>query len=191
VPDPAVENRAGQPLFSTYRDRAAVYPGAGRTVKYAVSRPIRPACRTPGTRRLDLSRFDYELPSSLIAQRPLASRAASRMLVMPRGGGELVDAAFRDLASHLRPGDLLVFNDTRVMAARFLGRKPSGGRVEVMLERTLDDTAALARVRASHSPRAGETLRLEGGARVEVLGREGELFSNPTRRIAWTHSTRS
>ena len=125
---------------------------------------------------LDLSQFDYELPSELIAQAPAARRDASRLLRLDAGGG-LHDLRFLDLPTLLRAGDLLVFNDTRVIKARLHGRKASGGRVEVLVERITGPRQALAHVRASKSPGPGTRLAFAGGVfEAEVAGREGELF---------------
>ncbi|MDR1423184.1 MAG: tRNA preQ1(34) S-adenosylmethionine ribosyltransferase-isomerase QueA [Azoarcus sp.] len=118
--------------------------------------------------------FDYELPSRLIAQAPLAERAASRLLVAAEGA--LDDRRFSDLPEYVRPGDLLVFNDTRVLHARLYGVKESGGAVEVLLERPLGPHEALAQVRASRAPKAGAKLRLADAFEVTVLGRAGEFF---------------
>jgi S-adenosylmethionine:tRNA ribosyltransferase-isomerase len=122
-----------------------------------------------------LADFDYHLPAELIAQHPAAERAASRLLHVDAAGA-LHDRAFRDLVSLLAPGDLLVVNDTRVIKARLHGRKETGGEVEALVERVIDADRALAMVRASKTPRAGSTLRFEGGVVAEVLGREGEFF---------------
>ncbi|HHJ14732.1 MAG TPA: tRNA preQ1(34) S-adenosylmethionine ribosyltransferase-isomerase QueA [Gammaproteobacteria bacterium] len=120
--------------------------------------------------------FHYELPAERIAERPVRPRHASRLLVL-EPGGHVADRHMRDFPALLRPEDLLVFNDTRVIPARLYGRKDSGGRVEVLVERVLDAHRALAHLRASKSPRAGTGLELAGGAlRAEVEGREGELF---------------
>ena len=125
---------------------------------------------------LTLSDFDYELPPELIAQHPAAQRGGSRLLHLD-AAGQLHDRQFPDLADLLRAGDLLVFNDTRVIKARLAGYKAgSGGKVEVLVERLLDPTRALAHVRASKSPGAGTVLRLADAFDAEVLGREGELF---------------
>ena len=121
-----------------------------------------------------LSDFQYELPEALIAQRPLERRSASRLLYLPAQGA-LEDHLFTSLTGLLRPGDLLVFNDTRVVPARLHGSKASGGRVEVLIERLVSENEALAHVRASKSPKAGGELQI-GAAKVEVVGREGELF---------------
>ncbi len=123
---------------------------------------------------MKLADFDYPLPPELIAQAPLPERSASRLLVVR--GDALVDARFADLPQWLKAGDLLVFNDTRVLHARLFGVKESGGHVEVLVERPLDAHRALAQVRASHAPKPGSVLLLEGALAVEVLGREGEFF---------------
>ncbi len=123
-----------------------------------------------------LEDFDYELPPELIAQRPLPERSASRLLVLDEAGG-LSDRRFRDLPRLLAPGDLLVFNDTRVMPARLLGRKETGGAVEVLVERITGPDRALAHVRASKAPRPGTRLRLGGGAVCRVAGRAADLFA--------------
>ncbi|SPU54214.1 S-adenosylmethionine:tRNA ribosyltransferase-isomerase [Bordetella trematum] len=122
---------------------------------------------------LSLSDFDYVLPPELIAQAPAAERGGSRLLHLDAGGA-LHDRRFPDLAGLLRPHDLLVFNDTRVIKARLTGQKATGGKVEVLVERITEPTRALAHVRASKSPGRGMRLELAGGAIVaEVLGREG------------------
>ena len=119
--------------------------------------------------------FSYELPEDLIAQSPLAERSASRLLVLDGPTGAMGDRSIRDLPSCLRPGDLLVFNDTRVVAARLLGTKPSGGRVEIFLERPLEGREALAQVRASKPIRDGLEISTAGG-NVRVLRRDEDLW---------------
>ncbi len=122
------------------------------------------------------SDFHYELPEHLIAQHPVEPRSASRMLVLP-AEGEPQDRRFRDLPSLLQAGDLLVFNDTRVIPARLFGHKEAtGGRVEVLVERITGEHEALAHVRASKAPGPGTRLRLEEVVVAEVIGREGDLF---------------
>jgi S-adenosylmethionine:tRNA ribosyltransferase-isomerase len=122
------------------------------------------------------SDFHFDLPPELIAQRPLPERTASRLLALEGPSGALQDRLFRDLPSLLRPGDLLVFNDTRVLPARMFARKETGGRVEVLIERLLAPARASAHVRASKPLRPGGLLRLDGGERVEMVGRDEDLF---------------
>ena len=116
--------------------------------------------------------FDFELPPALIAQHPAASRSGSRLL---DGSGPLpLDRAFTDLPGLLAPGDLLVFNDTRVIKARLFGEKPTGGAVEALIERVLPHNEVLAHLRASKSPRPGSVISFARGAfEAEVLGRSG------------------
>ena len=126
--------------------------------------------------RLKKSDFDYDLPPELIAQAPLAERSASRLLVVPPGDAAFEDRVFRDLPSLLREGDLLVFNDTRVIPARLFGQKATGGRVEIMIERLLAGDRARAQLGVSKSPREGVVIELDAGGRATVLGREGEFY---------------
>ncbi|MFA7095219.1 MAG: tRNA preQ1(34) S-adenosylmethionine ribosyltransferase-isomerase QueA [Gammaproteobacteria bacterium] len=122
------------------------------------------------------SDFSYELPDDLIAQYPLPERGASRLLCLEGQTGTIRDRYFSALPELLRPGDLLVFNDTRVIAARLLGVKESGGRVEVLVERVLDEHRVLAHVRASKAPKPGGRLVLEERVPVTTLGRHDDLF---------------
>ena len=122
------------------------------------------------------SDFHYDLPPELIAQVPLPERSASRLLVVPTGDAAYADRQVRDLPEYLRAGDLLVFNDTRVIPARLHGHKDSGGRVEILLERITGAHEALAQVGASKTPKAGGRIVLDEGTAVTVLGREGEFF---------------
>lgn len=119
--------------------------------------------------------FSYDLPAELIAQAPPAERAAGRMLVLDTGSGAVADRTIRDLPGYLAPGDLLVLNDTRVVAARVFGHKPSGGRVEILLERPLCGQEALAQLSASKPIREGLEVSTAGGV-VRVVRREGELW---------------
>ncbi len=121
--------------------------------------------------------FDYELPEELIALHPPERRGDSRLLALGVQSDVPRDLRFCDLPGLLRPGDLLVFNDTRVIPARLWGRKATGGRVEVLVERITGRHEALAHVRASKSPKPGVVLHLEGGVEVEVMGRVGVLFA--------------
>jgi S-adenosylmethionine:tRNA ribosyltransferase-isomerase len=123
-----------------------------------------------------LSDFDYELPAELIAQHPMPERAASRLLHVDGARGILEDLRFRDIVALFGANDLLVVNDTRVIKARLHGRKDSGGAVEVLVERVLDECRALAQVRASKPPKAGRLLRFGDDATAEVIGREGEFY---------------
>ena len=120
--------------------------------------------------------FHYDLPEELIAQAPLARRTASRLLVLDGRTGEISDRRFLDLIEWLAPGDLLVLNDTRVLPARLSGRKQSGGRVELLLERMLGVQSGRFQIRASRSPRPGARIDLDGGASATVVRREGDLF---------------
>lgn len=120
--------------------------------------------------------FDYELPDELIARFPAAERSASRLLVLDGRDGSIAHRAFRDLPELLEAGDLLVFNDTRVIPARLFGRKETGGAVEILVERVLGDHELLAHVRASKSPRPGTRLLLEDGAALRMRERRGDLF---------------
>ncbi|WP_345245235.1 tRNA preQ1(34) S-adenosylmethionine ribosyltransferase-isomerase QueA [Pigmentiphaga soli] len=124
---------------------------------------------------LTVDDFDYALPPELIAQTPAAERSASRLLHLDAGGA-LHDRRFADLAELLRPADLLVFNDTRVIKARLYGEKSTGGKVEVLVERITEPDRALAHLRASKSPKAGAVIRLADAFDVTVLGREDDLF---------------
>ena len=120
-----------------------------------------------------VSDFNYSLPDELIARHPTAERRGSRLLDV---GGELTDRQFAELPSLLREGDLLVFNDTRVIPARLQGHKETGGRIEVLIERVESESTALAQVRASKTPKPGSRL-LFGDAEAKVVSREGEFFS--------------
>ncbi|HEX7349176.1 MAG TPA: tRNA preQ1(34) S-adenosylmethionine ribosyltransferase-isomerase QueA [Rhodanobacteraceae bacterium] len=122
------------------------------------------------------SDFNYDLPVELIAQEPLPERSASRLLVVDAPRQALSDRIFHDLPELLAPGDLLVFNDTRVLPARLFGHKQSGGAVEVMLERITGTHTAIAMLGVSKKPHDGDLIELEGGTPVRVLGREGQFF---------------
>ncbi|MDQ1118461.1 MULTISPECIES: tRNA preQ1(34) S-adenosylmethionine ribosyltransferase-isomerase QueA [Pseudoxanthomonas] len=122
------------------------------------------------------SDFHYDLPPELIAQAPLPERSASRLLIVPPGDAPLADLHVRDLPEQLRAGDLLVFNDTRVIPARLFGQKDTGGRVEILIERLLPDNRAHAQIGASKSPKPGGRIALDAGGHCEVLGREGEFY---------------
>lgn len=121
--------------------------------------------------------FFYELPKTLIAQYPLKERTGSRLLCLDGNSGRLEDRRFIEMPELLRPGDLLVFNDTRVMRARLLGCKESGGKVEVLVERVLGEKQALALVQASKAPRPGSRIRIEREIELEVVERRGDLYT--------------
>ena len=122
------------------------------------------------------SDFHYELPPSLIAQHPLAERGASRLLTLDGASGALADRAFRDLPELLQPGDLLVFNDTKVVPARLYGRKETGGAVEFLVERILDANTALVHARASKPWRTGMRVLFSDGVEARMLERDGGLL---------------
>jgi S-adenosylmethionine:tRNA ribosyltransferase-isomerase len=125
---------------------------------------------------LKKSDFNYELPPGLIAQAPLPERSDSRLLLVPPAPAAFVDHGIRDLPELLQPGDLLVFNDTRVIPARLFGHKASGGRVEIMIERLLPANEARVQLGASKPSREGTRIALDAGGEAEVLGREGEFY---------------
>ena len=122
------------------------------------------------------SDFHFDLPETLIAQQPLAERTASRLLCCDRVSGELADRQFADIEELLQPNDLLVLNNTKVIKARLFGQKATGGKLEVLVERVLNEQEVLAHLRSSKSPKEGAELTLEGQVSVTMLGREGELF---------------
>lgn len=118
--------------------------------------------------------FDFYLPPELIAQYPLPERTASRLLWV--NDNQFSDQHFTDILQHLHPGDLLVFNNTKVIPARLHGQKDSGGKIEVLVERVLDQHRVLAHVRASKSPKPGTMLLLESGLQAKMISRQGDLF---------------
>ncbi len=120
--------------------------------------------------------FHFELPDPLIARHPLAERRASRLLVLDGPSGQLSHRQFPDLLEYLRPGDLMVFNDTRVIPARLFGHKASGGKLEILVERLLDSHRVLAHVRASKAPKPGNLIHIDGGGAAEMLVRHDALF---------------
>ena len=120
--------------------------------------------------------FHFELPEQLIARHPLAARRASRLLVLEGESGSLNHRQFSELLDYLRPGDLMVFNNTRVIPARLFGQKASGGKLEILIERVLDTHRVLAHVRSSKSPKPGSQILIEGGGSAEMLARHDALF---------------
>lgn len=120
--------------------------------------------------------FHYDLPSELIAHEPARERSGSRLLCLDGNTGRISHNQFPDLLERVEAGDLMVFNDTRVIPARLFGRKPSGGKVEILVERLLDDSNVLAHLRASRSPKPGSELILDDGTQLIVTGRRDALF---------------
>jgi S-adenosylmethionine:tRNA ribosyltransferase-isomerase len=123
-----------------------------------------------------LSDFNYDLPAELIARYPLPQRSASRLLCVNSQTGEIAHRQFTDILSLLQPNDLLVLNNTRVIPARFFAHKESGGKVEVLVERILDDKRVLAHVRSSKSPKPGSFIIFDEQIRFEMLRRQENLF---------------
>jgi S-adenosylmethionine:tRNA ribosyltransferase-isomerase len=122
------------------------------------------------------SDFNYHLPESLIAQKPLAERTASRLLHLDRASGAIKDNQFSNFLDLLNANDLVVFNDTKVIPARLYGHKASGGKIEILIERIEGDRQALAHIKASKSPKPDSLLNLDGGAICRVIERENDLF---------------
>jgi len=124
--------------------------------------------------QLTVDDFDYELPAELVAQHPAPERTASRLLRLSHAG--VSDHSFSDLPEFLSAGDVLVFNDTRVVKARLFGVKDTGGRIEVLIERAVGANEAIAQIRASHPPHPGAHLRLADAVEVTVVAREDDLY---------------
>ncbi len=122
------------------------------------------------------SDFNYHLPESLIAQIPLADRDASRMLCMDRNTGEINDRYFTDFINQMTNQDLLVFNNTKVIPARLYGKKQSGGKIEILIERVQNTHQAIAHIKASKAPKPGTVIELDAGNACTVLGRVDDLF---------------
>ena len=125
---------------------------------------------------MQLDDFDYQLPPQLIAQHPAKERGASRLLHLDGATGVLRDRAFADLPDLVDARDALVLNDTRVIKARLSGRKASGGRIELFIDRIVGEHEALGLMRSSHAPRAGTQLVIGEGVAAQVLGREEDLY---------------
>ena len=123
-----------------------------------------------------VSDFHFDLPDALIARHPLAERSGSRLLVLDGASGALAHRNFPDLLDYVQAGDLMVFNNTRVIPARLFGQKASGGKLEMLIERVLDEHRVLAHVRASKSPKPGTLIHIEGGGEAEMLERHDALF---------------
>ena len=127
-------------------------------------------------RAMRIEEFDYDLPPELIAQFPPPERTAGRMLHLDGHTGACTDHRFADLPGFVREGDLFVFNDTRVIKARLLGVRATGGKVEALIERVVTPRRALAMLRASHAPAPGQTLNFGGAVTAVVIGRQDEFF---------------
>ncbi|MEE8119508.1 MAG: S-adenosylmethionine:tRNA ribosyltransferase-isomerase, partial [Gammaproteobacteria bacterium] len=122
------------------------------------------------------SEFHYQLPVELIAQQPLPDRATSRLLCLDGEIGKCSDRRFAELSELLHAGDLLVFNDTRVIPARLYGQKDSGGKVECLVERITGNRTALMQIRASKSPRAGSKIHLDDETSLQITDRDGDFY---------------
>ncbi|MGB1263763.1 MAG: tRNA preQ1(34) S-adenosylmethionine ribosyltransferase-isomerase QueA [Cognaticolwellia sp.] len=120
--------------------------------------------------------FSFDLPEELIARYPKADRSASRLMALNGNNGTLTDETFTDIVAHIEPGDLLVFNNTRVIPARLFGQKASGGKLEVLVERLLDEHRVLAHIRCSKSPKPGSEILLEGKVKATMVARHDALF---------------
>ena len=165
-------------------------PGAGLEPAHCCQRQILSLMRLPisppgheppiiiGSTMLRTDDFDYSLPQALIAQTPPLERAKSRLLVLNPllSANPFTDAQFTDLTRWVRPGDVFVLNDTRVLKARLFGQKPTGGQVECLVERPLTPYEALVQFKSSHAPKAGGTVLFEGGIQAVVLDRQGDFF---------------
>lgn len=125
---------------------------------------------------MQLSDFDFHLPPELIARYPLAKRSESRLLSLEREDGQVVHRKFTDILELIQPGDLLIFNNTKVIPARMFGQKTTGGAVELLVERILDTERFLAQVRVSKPPRIGDRLLFPNNIEFEVLGREQQFY---------------
>ena len=125
---------------------------------------------------MNVADFSFDLPEALIARYPQPERSSSRLLCLNSKTGELAHKQFNDILDFIQPNDLLVFNDTRVIPARAFGQKLSGGKLEILIERILTPTTALAHVKSSKSPKAGSQILLDGGILVNVIGRKEALF---------------
>ncbi|HKB83487.1 MAG TPA: tRNA preQ1(34) S-adenosylmethionine ribosyltransferase-isomerase QueA [Burkholderiales bacterium] len=127
-------------------------------------------------RAMRIEEFDYDLPPALIAQFPAIERGSSRMLRLDGNSGQRSDHRFADLPKFVREGDLFIFNDTRVIKARLLGSKATGGRVEALIERVVAPRRALAMLRASHAPSAGQIIRFGDAANAVMVQRQGDFY---------------
>jgi S-adenosylmethionine:tRNA ribosyltransferase-isomerase len=125
---------------------------------------------------MKLSDFHFDLPEQLIARYPTEQRTASRLLRLKGSTGQIEHSMFKEFANFINPGDLLIFNNTRVIPARLLGNKATGGKIEVLVERIIDDKTVLAHVRSSKSPKPGALLVLEQHIQLQMVSRHDQLF---------------
>lgn len=125
---------------------------------------------------MKLEEFDYTLPDHLIARYPAAKRSASRLLAVNKNTDELSHLHFHELVNLLRPEDLLVFNNSKVLRARLFGRKPSGGKIELLIERILGDNEALAHMRSNKTPKPGSDIEFDHEIKATLIERDGDLF---------------
>ncbi|WP_404409791.1 tRNA preQ1(34) S-adenosylmethionine ribosyltransferase-isomerase QueA [Pseudidiomarina marina] len=125
---------------------------------------------------MNVKDFSFELPDELIARYPQPERSSSRLLCLNGTTGAVTHQTFKNIVDHIQAGDLLIFNDTRVIPARMLGEKVSGGKVEVLVERIIDEHRVLAHLRSNRSPKPGAKMILEGAVEVEMVGRQDALF---------------
>ncbi len=125
---------------------------------------------------MQVADFHFDLPEELIAKAPKEDRASSRLMQLNGNSGDIDHHIFADIVNLVEPGDLLIFNNTRVIPARLFGQKESGGKVEILVERLLDEHSVLAHVRANKSPKPGNVLVLEGEVRAEMVARHDDLF---------------
>lgn len=122
------------------------------------------------------SDFYFDLPKNLIAQHPTPSRTESRLLALNKKSGDTQDLSFPDILKFINPGDLLVFNNTKVIPARLYGKKPTGGKVEVFIERILDDHSAIAFLKSSKTPQLGTPIHLDENSVIKPTARKGMFF---------------
>ncbi len=125
---------------------------------------------------MNISEFDYQLPQELIAQHPLKNRNDSRLLLIDKQSGDVKDSFFHQLETYLQPNDCLILNNTQVFPARIYGKKHSGGKIELLVERIIDDKTIYAHLKSSKSPKEGSFLTLDGGIECEMIGRHEDLF---------------
>ncbi len=129
--------------------------------------------------------FSFELPDKLIAQQPAAERTASRLLVLNKDTGEIADQPFSSIVDLLNDDDLLVMNDTRVIRARLYGQKQTGGKIEILIERVVDNHNVLAQLKASKAPKADTPLIFDEGYMATVTGRKNDLFAIEFDKPVW------